>query len=52
MWRGREAKRLDGRKCYTVEDKETGRASVHKFDTPKEAGKYADLLNRAEDDRK
>jgi hypothetical protein len=52
MWRGVEAKRRDGRKCYTVEDAETGRTSVHKFDTAKEAGKYADTLNRSEDIRK
>jgi hypothetical protein len=52
MWRAIDAQRLDGRKCYTVEDAETGRTSVHKFDTAKEAGKYADTLNRSEDIRK
>jgi hypothetical protein len=52
MWRGVEVRRLDGRKCYSVEDAETGRSSVHKFDTAKEAGKYADLLNRDESAKK
>lgn len=52
MWRGTDTRRLDGRKCYTVEDAETGRTSVHRFDTAKEAGKYADLLNREENLRK
>lgn len=46
MWRAIDAKRLDGRKCYTVEDAEAGDRSVHKFDSAREAGRYAHLLNQ------
>jgi hypothetical protein len=51
VWRAVDATRRDGRKCYTVKDEERGLVSVHKFDTAKEAGRYALLLNKTQPSR-